>query len=101
MSTNYPAKRRVSSADLCGDIKDRISCDKFGESESKSCRDTNGGDFYTFENCNVHRSARGNYLRHNVTDIFTNCIIRTFLLFVIFSSSTANIMGDQCDWSGK
>lgn len=97
MSSNYPAELRVKWTDYTLDVNNRIRCDKFGESEC------NGGDFFPSANSrinlNVHRSCKGNYLRHDFSDIYYT--LRILVLFVIFSSSTANIMGDQCDWSGK
>lgn len=95
MSTRHPAESRVDSTGH------GANCDESGESECGN--GDGGGDFFDLENSrinvNVHRSSKGNYLRHNISD--TCCTLRILMLFVIFSSCTANIMGDQCDWSGK
>lgn len=50
---------------------------------------------------NEHRSSRGNYLRQYSRYFLTDLYLTILLLFVIFSSCTANFMGEHCDWSGK
>lgn len=104
MSTNLPGLCGEFSTEFCD-----FCCTNDGIDEMK-CESGNkcGKKFGIFAVKNVgccdrneHRSSRGNYLRQRIFDSVTNTYLTVLFLIVISSMTSANIMGEHCDWSGK